>query len=175
MTAPSQFLCNKNAVAFDDYNKRNSVLDFINLPIFSGSDLGIHEDENSTSKRKDRLKNQLLGYLKENDKKIILHVCNNSMKLISEILFEIKIDYIDLQIADEAHTLASKKNNEDINGDLGNIRNFCLFDDNIFIKHRFFLTATEKNLVNPDNLEGKGIFAFMNNEELFGDYAFQFS
>jgi superfamily II DNA or RNA helicase len=175
MTAPSQFLCNKNAVAFDDYNKRNSVLDFINLPIFSGSDLGIHEDENSTSKRKDRLKKQLLGYLKENDKKIILHVCNNSMKLISEILFEIKIDYIDLQIADEAHTLTSKKNNEDITGDLGNIRNFCLFNDNIFIKHRFFLTATEKNLINPDNLEGKEIFAFMNNEELFGDYAFQFS
>lgn len=175
MTAPSQFLCNKNAVAFDDYNKRNSVLDFINLPIFSGSDLGIHEDENSTSKRKDRLKKQLLGYLKENDKKIILHVCNNSMKLISEILFEIKIDYIDLQIADEAHTLTSKKNNEDITGDLGNIRNFCLFDDNILIKHRFFLTATEKNLINPDNLEGKEIFAFMNNEEIFGDYAFQFS
>jgi superfamily II DNA or RNA helicase len=175
MTAPSQFLCNKNAVAFDDYNKRNSVSDFINLPIFSGSDLGIHEDENSTEKRKERLKKQLLGYLKENDKKIILHVCNNSMKLISEILFEIKIDYIDLQIADEAHTLASKKNNEDITGDLGNIRNFCLFDDNIFIKHRFFLTATEKNLINPDNLEGKEIFAFMNNEDLFGDYAFRFS
>ena len=175
MTAPSQFLCNKNAVAFDDYNKRNSVLDFINLPIFSGSDLGIHEDEKSSEKRKDRLKKQLLGYLKENNKKIILHVCNNSMKLISEILFEIKIDYIDLQIADEAHTLASKKNNEGITGDLGNIRNFCLFDDNIFIKHRFFLTATEKNLVNPDNLEGKEIFAFMNNEDLFGDYAFQFS
>jgi superfamily II DNA or RNA helicase len=175
MTAPSQFLCNKNAVAFDDYNKRNSVLDFINLPIFSGSDLGIHEDENSTEKRKERLKKQLLGYLKENDKKIILHVCNNSMKLISEILFEIKIDYIDLQIADEAHTLASKKNNEDFTGDLGNIRNFCLFDDNILIKHRFFLTATEKNLINPDNLEGKEIFAFMNNEDLFGDYAFKFS
>lgn len=175
MTAPSQFLCNKNAVAFDNYNKRNSVSDFINLPIFSGSDLGIHEDENSTSKRKERLKNQLVGYLKENDKKIILHVCNNSMKLISEILFEIKIDYIDLQIADEAHTLTSKKNNEDITGDLGNIRNFCLFDDNIIIKHRFFLTATEKNLINPDNLEGKEIFAFMNNEEFFGDYAFKFS
>lgn len=175
MTAPSQFLCNKNAVAFDNYNKRNSVSDFINLPIFSGSDLGIHEDENSTSKRKERLKNQLVGYLKEDDKKIILHVCNNSMKLISEILFEIKIDYIDLQIADEAHTLTSKKNNEDITGDLGNIRNFCLFDDNIIIKHRFFLTATEKNLINPDNLEGKEIFAFMNNEEFFGDYAFKFS
>ena len=173
MTAPSQFLCNKNSIAFDTYNGINGITGIVNQPIFSGQDVGVFENENEFEERKTRLEKQLAGHLSSGNR-VILHVCINSMKLVDEVLDTLGIPALDLMIVDEAHTLASHRDNNDKTY-LGTVRNFCLFDENIKVSHRFFLTATEKNLVNPDILNTEQIFAYMNNEDYFGGYAFKFS
>jgi superfamily II DNA or RNA helicase/Zn-finger nucleic acid-binding protein len=173
MTAPSQFLCNKNSIAFDTYNSINGITGIVNQPIFSGQDVGVFENENEFEERKTRLEKQLAGHLSSGNR-VILHVCINSMKLVDEVLDTLGIPSLDLMIVDEAHTLASHRDNNDKTY-LGTVRNFCLFDENIKVSHRFFLTATEKNLVNPDILNTEQIFAYMNNEDYFGGYAFKFS
>lgn len=173
MTAPSQFLCNKNSVAFDTYNGINGITGIVNQPIFSGQDVGVFENENEFEERKTRLEKQLAGHISSGNR-VILHVCINSMKLVDEVLDTLGIPALDLMIVDEAHTLASHRDNNDKTY-LGTVRNFCLFDENIKVSHRFFLTATEKNLVNPDILNTEQIFAYMNNEDYFGGYAFKFS
>lgn len=173
MTAPSQFLCNKNSIAFDTYNGINGITGIVNQPIFSGQDVGVFENENEFQERKARLEKQLAGQISSGNR-VILHVCINSMKLVDEVLNTLGIPALDLMIVDEAHTLASHRDNNDKTY-LGTVRNFCLFDENIKVSHRFFLTATEKNLVNPDILNTEQIFAYMNNEDYFGGYAFQFS
>jgi superfamily II DNA or RNA helicase len=173
MTAPSQFLCNKNSVAFDTYNAINGITGIVNQPIFSGQDVGVFEDENEFQERKVRLEKQLAGHISSGNR-VILHVCINSMKLVDEVLDTLGIPSLDLMIVDEAHTLASHRDNND-KSYLGTVRNFCLFDENIKVSHRFFLTATEKNLVNPDILNNEQIFAYMNNKDYFGGYAFKFS
>jgi len=173
MTAPSQFLCNKNSVAFDTYNAINGITGIVNQPIFSGQDVGVFEDENEFQERKVRLEKQLAGHISSGNR-VILHVCINSMKLVDEVLDTLGIPALDLMIVDEAHTLASHRDNND-KSYLGTVRNFCLFDENIKVSHRFFLTATEKNLVNPDILNNEQIFAYMNNKDYFGGYAFKFS
>jgi superfamily II DNA or RNA helicase len=174
MTAPSQFLCNKNSVAFDTYNSINGITGIVNQPIFSGEDVGVFDESvNQFEERKSRLGKLIAGHLSSGNR-VILHVCINSMKLVDEVLDTLGIPSLDLMIVDEAHTLASHRDNND-KSYLGTVRNFCLFDENIKVSHRFFLTATEKNLVNPDILSDEQIFAYMNNKDYFGDYAFKFS
>jgi superfamily II DNA or RNA helicase len=173
MTAPSQFLCNKNSIAFDTYNSINGIKGIVNQPIFSGQDVGVFENENQLTERRSRLEKQIEGHIKSGNK-VILHVCINSMKLVAEVLSSLGIPSLDLMVVDEAHTLASHRNNGD-DTYTGTIRNFCLFDENIRVSHRFFLTATEKNLINPEILNDDQNFAYMNNDELFGGYAFQYS
>jgi len=173
MTAPSQFLCNKNSIAFDTYNSINGIKGIVNQPIFSGQDVGVFENENQLTERRSRLEKQIEGHIKSGNK-VILHVCINSMKLVAEVLTSLGIPALDLMVVDEAHTLASHRNNGD-DTYTGTIRNFCLFDENISVSHRFFLTATEKNLINPEILNENQNFAYMNNDELFGGYAFQYS
>lgn len=173
MTAPSQFLCNKNSEAFKKYNKCNGINNIYNLAIYSGSDVGFQETEVQFTNRKDSMKSMIRGYLREPNSKLILHVCNQSMPLLKQVLDEIKIKGVDFLVADECHTLASHKNTKE--NFEGNSRNFHLFESNIKIKHRFFLTATEKTLINPDLLGEEEVFAYMNNEEYFGIPAFNYS
>jgi hypothetical protein len=52
MTAPSQFLCNKNSIAFDTYNGINGITGIVNQPIFSGQDVGVFENENEFEERR---------------------------------------------------------------------------------------------------------------------------
>jgi superfamily II DNA or RNA helicase len=88
------------------------------------------------------------------------------MELLDEVLYTIGQDTVDFAICDEAHTLASTRNNR---------RNFILNDGRVKISKRFFLTATEKNLINPDNLQEGMVDNFMNNEDVFGKYLFKYS
>ncbi len=173
MTAPSQFLCNKNSDAFVEYNKRNGITNIVNIPIFSGSDIGYHETVSDLNDRKGKLREKLLGFVDDKNIKIILHVCNNSMALMKDVLSSLAINSVDLLIADEAHTLASHRNTR--SNSVGTIINFHLFDENIKIKHRLFFTATEKNLINPDFLTSDQRNAYMNNPEFFGTDIFRVS
>ena len=128
MTAPSQFLCNKNSEAFDSYNRRNGIQGIVNIPIFSGSDIGYFETVSELETRKEKLRAKIAGHLLDKGNKIVLHVCNNSMPLLNEVLRSLTVFEIDFLIADEAHTLASyKKTKENV---MGNSINFHLFDEN---------------------------------------------
>ncbi len=174
MTAPNQFLANKNANSFNNYSECNNVSNIINIPVFSGSDLGYHDDYIAALERRDKLAAIIQGYLQDNiDNTIILHTCNPSMELVDEVLDMISISEIDFAICDEAHTLASTYNNR---------WNYVLYDHRIKINARFFLTATEKNLINPDIIQylpnrgnSEAMFNYMNNEDIFGKYVFRFS
>ena len=174
MTAPNQFLANKNAASFDDYGRCNGVKNLVNIPVFSGSDLGFLEDNIAVLERKDKLANIISAYLNDNpDNVIVLHTCNPSVELVDEVLDMIGINEIDFAICDEAHTLASTYDSR---------WNYVLEDHRVKINSRFFLTATEKTLANPDFLEhvpnrGDRVakFNYMNNKEVFGGYAFKFS
>jgi superfamily II DNA or RNA helicase len=173
MTAPSQFLCNKNSEAFDSYNRRNGIRGIVNIPIFSGSDIGYFETVSELETRKEKLRAKIAGHLLDEGNKIVLHVCNNSMPMLNEVLRSLTILEIDFLIADEAHTLASYKNSKE--NVMGNSINFHLFDSNMRIKCRFFLTATEKNLLNPDILSSDQLNAYMNNPQFFGKHVFKVS
>lgn len=173
MTAPSQFLCNKNAEAFNNYNRRNGVKRIVNIPIFSGSDIGYFETVSQVETRKEKLRSKIAGHLLDEENKLVLHVCNNSMPLMKEVLDSLGIFSIDFLIADEAHTLASYKNTKE--NAVGTSINFHLFEENIRIKCRFFLTATEKNLLNPRSLTKAQLNAYMNNPKFFGKIVFKIS
>ena len=174
MAAPNQFLANKNAAAFDEYAIGNKVKGIYNIPVFSGSDLGFAESHIEVLERNEKLASIIQGYLQDDPTAIIvLHTCNPSVQLVDEVLDSIGINEIDFAICDEAHTLASTYDSR---------WNFVLQDDKVKIKSRFFLTATEKTLSNPDFLEhvpnrGNRVakFNYMNNKDIFGDYCFKFS
>ena len=174
MTAPNQFLANKNAEAFDEYAIGNKVKNIINIPVFSGSDLGFTEEHIAVLERKDKLAAIIQARLNDNpNATIVLHTCNPSVELVDEVLDMIGINEIDFAVCDEAHTLASTYDSR---------WNYVLQDHKVKIKSRFFLTATEKTLTNPDFLEhvpNRGEraakFNYMNNKEIFGDYCFKFS
>lgn len=167
MTTPNQFLANKNAGSFNDYAERNQVKNLVNIPVFSGSDIGFTSNDISAIERKEALASIIRGRLNDDPKNVIvLHTCSHSMQLVDEVLDSIGISNVDLAILDEAHTLASTKDSR---------INYVLTDKLVQINHRFFLTATEKNLVNPDMLGENQYFNFMNNEEVFGDYIFEWS
>ena len=174
MTAPNQFLANKNAGAFNEYAIANKVKGVYNIPVFSGSDLGFAESHIEVLERNEKLAAIIQGYLQDDpDAIIVLHTCNPSVQLVDEVLNSIGINEIDFAICDEAHTLASTYDSR---------WNYVLEDHAVKINSRFFLTATEKTLTNPDFLEhvpnrGNRVakFNYMNNKEAFGGYAFKFS
>ena len=174
MTAPNQFLANKNASVFNEYAIGNKVKGIYNIPVFSGSDLGFNDDYITVLERKDKLASIICGYLQDDsDAIVILHTCNPSVGLVDDVLDIIGIKEIDFAICDEAHTLASTYDS---------VWNYVLEDHKVKINSRFFLTATEKTLVNPDFLEhvpnrGNRVakFNYMNNKEIFGNYCFKFS
>jgi superfamily II DNA or RNA helicase len=174
MTAPNQFLANKNAGSFDKYAIGNKVKGIYNIPVFSGSDLGFAESHIEVLERNEKLASIIQGYLQDDPSAIIvLHTCNPSVQLVDDVLDSIGITEIDFAICDEAHTLASTYDSR---------WNYVLQDHKVKINSRFFLTATEKTLINPDFLEhvpnrGERVakFNYMNNKEIFGDYCFKFS
>ena len=174
MTAPNQFLANKNAAAFNEYAVGNKIRGIYNIPVFSGSDLGFAESHIEVLERNEKLAAIIQGYLQDDPTAIIvLHTCNPSVQLVDDVLDSIGITEIDFAICDEAHTLASTYDSR---------WNFILTDHKVKIKSRFFLTATEKTLSNPDflvNVPNRGErvakFNYMNNKEIFGDYCFKFS
>lgn len=174
MTAPNQFLANKNASVFNEYALCNGVKGIYNIPVFSGSDLGFNEDHITVLERKDKLASIIQGYLQDDlNAVVILHTCNPSVELVDDVLDVININTIDFAICDEAHTLASTYDSA---------WNYVLEDHKVKINSRFFLTATEKTLINPDFLKhvpnrGSRVakFNYMNNKEIFGNYCFKFS
>lgn len=166
VTAPTQFLANKNADCLNEYAHKNGVSNLINIPIYSGSDLGFSNSSIRKMERKSILADVIKGYLRNPKNTIVLHTCSPSMELLDEVLYSIGQDTVDLAICDEAHTLASTRNNT---------RNFILNDYRIKITKRFFLTATEKNLVNPNDIREGMVDNFMNNEDVYGDYLFRYS
>jgi superfamily II DNA or RNA helicase len=164
-TAPTQFLAEKNCIAFRTYGRHNNV-NMINIPIYSGSDVTVDTQVENMEDRKETLKNVISGYLTNPNATITLHVCSHSMRLLDQVLAEIGITNVDFAIIDEAHTLASTRNNN---------RNYVLHDGLVKINKRLFITATEKTLANPDNLQEGMTDNYMNNENVYGDYLFQYS
>jgi superfamily II DNA or RNA helicase len=164
-TAPTQFLAEKNCIAFRTYGRHNNV-NMINIPIYSGSDVTVDTNVENMEDRKETLKNVISGYLTNPNANITLHVCSQSMRLLDQVLFEIGITEVDFAIVDEAHTMASNRNN--------NI-NYILNDHFVKINKRLFITATEKLVANPEDLTQEMINNFMNNEDVFGDYLFRYS
>lgn len=164
-TAPTQFLAEKNCIAFRTYGRHNNV-NMINIPIYSGSDVTVDTNVENMEDRKETLKNVIGGYLTNPNANIALHVCSHSMRLLDQVLAEIGVSQVDFAIIDEAHTLASTRNNN---------RNYVLHDGLVKINKRLFITATEKTLANPDNLQDGMSDNYMNNENVYGDYLFQYS
>lgn len=164
-TAPTQFLAEKNCIAFRTYGIRNDV-NMINIPIYSGSDVIIDTGVKNMEDRKETLKSVIRGYLTDSNANITLHVCSHSMRLLDQALSEIEISQVDFAIIDEAHTMASVRNN--------NV-NYVLHDGHVKINKRLFITATEKTLVNPNNLQDGMTDNYMSNENVYGNYLFQYS
>jgi len=169
-TAPTQFLAYKNTVAFRQYGNRNEIakegIRIVNITVYSGSDIQIDSERHAGMERKEIMQDIISGYLTDPNIHIVFHVCSHSMSFLDEVLSGIGIKEIDYAICDEAHTLASTRNNR---------RNFILSDGLVKINKRLFITATEKNLRNPDNLSDGMINNFMNNPEVFGETLFKYS
>lgn len=169
-TAPTQFLAYKNTVAFRQYGNRNEIekegVRIVNVTVYSGSDIQIDSERHAGMERKEILQDIITGYLTDPKVHIVFHTCSHSMSFLDEVLAGIGIKEIDYAICDEAHTLASTRNNR---------RNFVLYDGLVKINKRLFITATEKNLNNPDDLSAGMINNFMNNPEVFGETLFKYS
>ena len=112
------------------------------------------------------LRNWLIKF--SNKKKIIFSTYQSSRVLKKSLK---KNQKIDLAIFDEAHRTATVKKNIDSNF------NFALFDENISIKKRLFMTATRRILSNKQiDKSGSGkVLVSMDQEEIYGKICFNLS
>ena len=106
--------------------------------------------------------------IKFSNKKIIFSTYQSSRVLKKSLK---KNQKIDLAIFDEAHRTATVKKNIDSNF------NFALFDENISIKKRLFMTATRRILSNKQiDKSGSGkVLVSMDQEEIYGKICFNLS
>lgn len=169
-TAPTQFLAYKNTIAFRQYGNANEIekegVKIVNITVYSGSDIQIDSEKHAGMERKEIMQDIISGYLTDPNVHIVFHTCSHSMSFLDEVLGEMGITEIDYAICDEAHTLVSTRNNR---------RNFVLYDGLVKINKRLFITATEKNLTNPNDLRNGMVNNFMNNSEVFGETLFKYS
>ena len=112
----------------------------------------------------------LRKWLKQNSniKKIIFSTYQSS-KNIKKALN--KNQFIDLAVFDEAHRTATVNRNIDSNF------NFALFDKNIKIKKRLFMTATRRILSSNqvDNVGSGKVLISMDNKKLYGNICYNLS